>query len=138
MASVALVLALVPLRKFPTHLKIFQWKYHLQDENGLALSRMKFQACDVTLDLGNLAVRRSLASLAASRACSIISSADSSSVTSPILPDLYIQMSTEKAIEYGPNFIELSTTKFCLPEQGYQSSNSVTYIVCDWYATHFS
>ena len=45
MASVALVLALVPLQKFPIHVdfKIFQWKCPFQNENGIALSMIKFQ-----------------------------------------------------------------------------------------------
>ncbi len=47
MAFVALVLALVPLQKSPIDFKIFQWKYPLQNENGLALSKMKFQAWQV-------------------------------------------------------------------------------------------
>ncbi len=46
MASVALVLDLVPPSKV-SHLpyKIFQWRWALQIENGLALSKMKHQAC---------------------------------------------------------------------------------------------
>ena len=39
------VLALAPLQKFPIDFKIFQWKCPLQNENGFALSKMKFQAC---------------------------------------------------------------------------------------------
>ncbi len=40
-----LVMALVPPQKFPIDLRVFKWKCPLQNENGLALSKMKFQAC---------------------------------------------------------------------------------------------
>ena len=39
-----LVLALVLFRQCPTDFKILQWKCPLQNENGLALSKIKFQA----------------------------------------------------------------------------------------------
>ena len=39
-----LFLTLVPLQKHPIDWKIFQWKCSLQNENGLALSKMKLQA----------------------------------------------------------------------------------------------
>ena len=42
MAYVALILALVPLQKFPIDFKIFKWKCPLQNETSL--SKMKFQA----------------------------------------------------------------------------------------------
>ena len=41
-----LVLALVPLQKFPIAFKIFQWKCPLQNENSIALSKRKLQACN--------------------------------------------------------------------------------------------
>ena len=41
---VALVLALMPLQKFPIGFTIFQWKCPLQNENGLAFSKMKLHA----------------------------------------------------------------------------------------------
>ena len=44
-ASVALVLTVVPIHNFSFDLKIFKWKCPLQNENGLALSKMNFQAC---------------------------------------------------------------------------------------------
>ncbi len=44
MASVVLVL--VPLQKFPIDFKISKWKCPLQNEDGLALSKMKFQDLD--------------------------------------------------------------------------------------------
>ena len=45
----------------------------------------------------------------------------------------------------GPNFIELlikhkkqlSTTKLCLPEKGYQPNYIVMCTNCDWYPAHF-
>ena len=40
-----LVLALLPLEKFPIDFKIFQWKCPLQIENDLALLKIEFQAC---------------------------------------------------------------------------------------------
>ena len=40
-----LVKALVSLQKFPIEFRICQWKCPVQNENGLALSKMKFQAC---------------------------------------------------------------------------------------------
>ncbi len=42
-----MVLALVPLQKFPTRLSYFA----LEDENGLALSKMEFQACNFTVEI---------------------------------------------------------------------------------------
>ena len=42
-ASVALGMALVPLQKFPIDFENFWWKRPFQNENGLALSKMKFQ-----------------------------------------------------------------------------------------------
>ena len=47
MVFVALVLALVPLQKFPFAFKIIQWKCPLQNENGLALLKIKLKACIV-------------------------------------------------------------------------------------------
>ena len=44
MTFVALLLALVPLQSFPTGYNIFQWKCLLQNENGLALKRIKLLA----------------------------------------------------------------------------------------------
>ena len=51
MASVALVLALVPLQTFSKEFKIFQLKCPFQNANSLALSKMKLQAgmCMVVL-----------------------------------------------------------------------------------------
>ena len=49
------VLALLPLSwprcpfRFPIDFKICQWKCPLQNDNGLALSRMKFQALETNL-----------------------------------------------------------------------------------------
>ncbi len=45
LASVALVIILVPRKKLPIDLKIFHRKCILEKENGLALSQMKFYAC---------------------------------------------------------------------------------------------
>ena len=47
----ALVLALVSLQKFPIDFKI-QWKCPLQNKNGLAHSKMKFQARDGNMHRG--------------------------------------------------------------------------------------
>ena len=44
MTSVALDLDLGALQKFPIDFKVFQWKCLLQNENGLALSKIKFHA----------------------------------------------------------------------------------------------
>ena len=45
MASVAPGLGLGALAKIPIDFKIFEWKCPFQNENGLALSKRKFQAC---------------------------------------------------------------------------------------------
>ena len=52
MTFITLVLALEPLQKFPLtfNLYVFQWKCPLQNENGLALSKTKFQVCPQTLN----------------------------------------------------------------------------------------
>ena len=44
MASVAPGLGLGALSKIPIDFTIFQWKRPFENENGLALSKMKFQA----------------------------------------------------------------------------------------------
>jgi hypothetical protein len=49
MASVAPGLGLGAPSKIPIDFKIFQWKCPFQNENGLALSKMKFQACNFML-----------------------------------------------------------------------------------------
>ena len=47
--SVVLVLAFVPLQKFPTDLKILPWKCPLQNENGLVLFKTKLRPVKVSL-----------------------------------------------------------------------------------------
>ena len=47
MASIAPGLGFGAPSKAPIDFKIFQWKCTLQNENGLALSKMKFQTCGV-------------------------------------------------------------------------------------------
>ena len=44
-ASAAPVLALVPFQQFPIDFMIFKYKCPVQNQNGLALSEIKFLAC---------------------------------------------------------------------------------------------
>ena len=43
-ASIAILLALAPLQKLAIDFEIYQWKSRFQNDKGLALSKMKFQA----------------------------------------------------------------------------------------------